>query len=130
MRHSHVPLAPPPCGGDSGRIRPPELPARRVLPDLLARNFDPVEQRMKQEVEEQAARRRAIMRRPKMSTHPAPVSEPQPKNEVVIPPVVVAQPLIAPMPNEVVSVEAALIATAGVTMPEKRKRIAGRAIMV
>lgn len=34
--------------------------------------------------------------------------------------------MIAPVPNEVVSVEAALMAAAGVMLTEKRKRNAGR----
>lgn len=38
--------------------RPEELSSRRILPDLLATDFDPVQQRIRQEQEERAARRK------------------------------------------------------------------------
>ena len=41
--------------------RTPEPNARRVLPDLLSVVVDPVEERMKQQAEQRAARRRALL---------------------------------------------------------------------
>ena len=53
--------------------RTPELQVRRVLPDLLSVVVDPVEERMKQQAEQRAARRRALLesRRSKASSNPA-----------------------------------------------------------
>src|SRR5215212_4692017 len=54
--HAHVPHIEPRNGDDSTRFGPPQQPPRRVLPDLLSIDLDPVEQRMSQEAAEQAAR--------------------------------------------------------------------------
>src|SRR5215218_8855742 len=54
--HAQVPHIEPRHGDDSTRIGPPQQPPRRVLPDLLSIDLDPVEQRMSQEAAEQAAR--------------------------------------------------------------------------
>jgi hypothetical protein len=50
----------------------PEPNARRVLPDLLSVVVDPVEERMKQQAEQRATRRRALLesRRSKASSNP------------------------------------------------------------
>src|SRR5688500_7805390 len=45
------------CGSGASDPRSPQ-PARRVLPDLLAVHVDPIADRMKQEDEERAARRK------------------------------------------------------------------------
>jgi hypothetical protein len=126
MGHAHVPHIEPRHGDDSTRTGPPQRPPRRVLPDLLSVELDPVEQRMSQEAAEKAARRKAMLESRKRSTAAASASESNPEGARVMPPVEAAQPMIAPVPNEVVSVEVTLMATAEATLRKKRKRIAGR----
>jgi hypothetical protein len=121
-----VPHADPKHGGDSTRVRP-QQPTRRVLPDLLSVEVDPVEQRMRQEAAERAARRRAMLESRKRSTAATSASKPNRNVAPIMPSVEVAQPMISPVPNEVVLVEVTLTETAGVTLPAKRKRNAGRA---
>ena len=64
---------------DGVRACTPEPQVRRVLPDLLSVIVDPVQERMKQQAEERAARRRALLesRRSKaaISSDQAPVAD-------------------------------------------------------
>jgi hypothetical protein len=124
--HPDVPHADPRHGGDSTRIGPPQQPPRRVLPDLLSVELDPVEQRMRQEAAEKAARREAMLESRRRSTAATSAREPKRDAAPIMPPVEVAQPMGAPVPTEVVSVEVTVTETAGVTLPAKRKRNAGR----
>src|SRR5215212_659245 len=119
--HSPVPLTPPAYGSDSTCLRPSEPPPRRVLPDLLARGVDPVEQLMKHEFEEQAARRSAMLLSRRVRIAAASAIEPQSEASVSVPLDDMAQQIIAPVPEEpVTAVEAAVEATEART-PAKRK---------
>jgi len=120
---SPVPLTPPAYGGDSTWLRPPEPPPRRVLPDLLARGVDPVEQRIKQEVEERAARRSAMLQSRRVRIAAASAIEPQPEASIAVPLGDMAQQIIAPVLEEpVTAVEAAVIEATEARTPAKRKR--------
>src|SRR3712207_1718376 len=55
-----APAAAAASGHGSTTARAPEPKPRRVLPDLLTLNPDPVAQRMKRQEDERAARRRAL----------------------------------------------------------------------
>jgi hypothetical protein len=54
----------------------PEPNARRVLPDLLSLVVDPVEERMKQQAEQRAARRRAVLESRRSNVSSASYQEP------------------------------------------------------
>jgi len=123
MGHSPVPLTPSAYGGDSTCLRPPEPPLRRVLPDLLARGVDPVEQRMKQEVEERAARRSAMPQSRRVRIAAASTTEPQPEASIAVPLGDMAQQIIAPVLEEpVTAVEAAGIEATEARTSAKPKR--------
>jgi hypothetical protein len=86
QRSGESPAISPPASGaqakgdeDGAQARPQGGPARRILPDLLSVEPDPVEQRMKQHAVEQAARRKATldMRRSMARTSPRPESQPE-----------------------------------------------------
>jgi hypothetical protein len=131
MGHAQVPHIGPRHSDDSTRTGPPQQPPRRVLPDLLSIEMDPVEQRMRQEAAERAARRKAMLEIRRRRNAAASARESNPEGGRVMLPVEVAQSMIAPGPNEVVS-EATLVAMAEATvrktLRKKRKRIAGRSI--
>jgi hypothetical protein len=125
-KHTNVPdaLTTNPRSLDrSAGVRPPERPARRILPDLLARDVDPVAQRMELDVAERAARRRAMRPSRRVSMAAASASEPQPDAPGALLPGEIAQQIIAPVWEEpVTAVEVAVIETAGAGAPAKRKR--------
>src|SRR5215216_1727636 len=118
------------CPDRSAGVHPSERPATRVLPDLLVRDVDPVEQRMKQQVEERAARRRVIIESRRRSTPAACESEPHPEVTVAIRPLAITEPMITPVPEEpLISAKEVVMEPAGARTREKRKRNAGRAAM-
>jgi hypothetical protein len=62
--------------------RTPELQVRRILPDLLSVVADPVQERMKQQAEQRAARRRALLERRRSKASSNPDGEPISKDRV------------------------------------------------
>jgi hypothetical protein len=109
--------APPAEPGSGKADRPPTQPARRVLPDLLAPDVNPIAERLKQQAEQRTARRRAAME----SRRRAVKAESQPAESVMAP--VVAEPAIAPVREEpVASVPLPARETARARTSEKRKQ--------
>jgi hypothetical protein len=102
-------------------------PARRVLPDLLAVDVDPVAQRLREQSEARAARRKALPEAPRRTTKAAPASESRPKVAIAIPPAEPVPPAIAGTPEEpVVSVDRVVAEPGPQRAHDPRKRNAGR----
>jgi hypothetical protein len=108
----------PPSDSESGMTDPsPPRPARRVLPDLLSRDVNPIAERIRQQNEQRTARRRAALesrRSTAQSEHPRAESVRAP---------VAPQAVIAPAQEEPVpSVQHGSPETAGARTHEKRKQ--------
>jgi hypothetical protein len=119
-RHS----APPSETGHGMTDHPPPQPARRVLPDLLALDVNPIEERIRQQAEQRTARRRAALESRRSTAR----SE-HPRVESVRAPVV-PQPVIAAVQEEPVpSAQHGALETAAARTSDKRKQNARPSVL-
>ena len=119
-RHS----APSSEPGNGTTEHPPPQPARRVLPDLLSRDVNPIEERIRQQAEQRTARRRAALE----SRRSPATSEHQRVESVRVP--VMPQPVIAAIQEEPVpSVQHGALETVAARTSEKRKQNARPSVL-
>jgi hypothetical protein len=104
--------------------QPPRQPARRVLPDLLAPDVNPIAERMRQQAEQRTARRRAALE----SRRSTAKGENQQAERNLAP--MVAEPVIAPVRDgPVASVQPPTRGTDAAMTSEKRKQNARPSIL-